>query len=133
MVDEAKRSGASLDSKTDDYGPPVKEEGRLAVKYRRIKGVIFGESGVTTKFVQGFKMGFIVGGMFGGVTGLGTWFKTGSFLYFPLMAVISGGSFGFFLGVGTVVRTQELNGPLLDKHMVYKDGHWVLEQRPVFE
>ena len=85
------------------------------------------------KFTSGFKMGFLIGGMFGGVTGLGTWFKTGSFLYFPLMAGISGASFGFFLGVGTIVRSQEPGMPLVDKQMVYKDGHWVLEERPVFK
>ena len=91
-----------------------------------------GDNGLVTKFTNGFKMGFLVGGSFGAFTGLATWFKTGSALYFPLIAGISGCSFGFFLGVGTVVRSHGYMGPLLDEQLVYKEGHWVLEKRPVF-
>ena len=71
---------------------------------------IFGALGDgKTMFLQGFKMGAIVGGIFGGLTGLYYAITTRSFMYIPMFALTSGGSFGFFMGVGMVMRSEMLS------------------------
>jgi Reactive mitochondrial oxygen species modulator 1 len=54
-------------------------------------------------------MGAIVGGIFGGLTGLYYAITTRSFMYIPMIALTSGGSFGFFMGVGMVMRSEMLS------------------------
>jgi Reactive mitochondrial oxygen species modulator 1 len=70
---------------------------------------IFGAmSNTKTMFLQGFKMGAVVGGIFGGLTGLYYAIQTRSFMYIPMIALTSGGSFGFFMGVGMIMRSEML-------------------------
>jgi Reactive mitochondrial oxygen species modulator 1 len=80
-----------------------KPDGLMARKLKRIFG---GISDVKTQFLQGFKMGAIVGGIFGGLTGLYYAITTRSFMYIPMIALTSGGSFGFFMGVGMIMRSE---------------------------
>ena len=51
-------------------------------------------------------MGAIVGGIFGGLTGIYYAYQTKSFLVIPMVALTSGGSFGFFMGVGMIMRSE---------------------------
>ena len=51
-------------------------------------------------------MGAIVGGIFGGLTGVYYAYQTKSFLVIPMIALTSGGSFGFFMGVGMIMRSE---------------------------
>jgi len=68
---------------------------------------IFGAAGqAQAQFLQGFKMGAIVGGIFGGLTGVYYAYQTKSFLVIPMVALTSGGSFGFFMGVGMIMRSE---------------------------
>ena len=68
---------------------------------------IFGAAGqAQTQFLQGFKMGAMVGGIFGGITGLYYAYQTRSLLVIPMIALSSGGSFGFFMGVGMIMRSE---------------------------
>lgn len=83
-----------------------KPDGLLARKMKRIFGAL-GDG--KTMFLQGFKMGAIVGGIFGGLTGLYYAITTRSFMYIPMIALTSGGSFGFFMGVGMVMRSEMLS------------------------
>ena len=59
-----------------------------------------------TMFFQGFKMGAVVGGIFGGMTGLYYAFQTRTFMYIPMIMLTSGGSFGFFMGIGNIMRSE---------------------------
>jgi len=80
-----------------------KPQGLLQRKMNRI----FGAAGeVKQMFFTGFKMGFAVGGIFGGL--IGTYYAVVSrqFLYVPMAALGSGASFGFFMGIGMVMRTE---------------------------
>lgn len=68
---------------------------------------LFGTVGqMQTMFLQGFKMGAVVGGIFGGMTGLYYAFQTRSFMYIPMIMLTSGGSFGFFMGIGNIMRSE---------------------------
>ena len=58
-------------------------------------------------------MGAIVGGIFGGLTGVYYAYQTKSFLVIPMVALTSGGSFGFFMGVGMIMR-NEMEGKIDD-------------------
>jgi hypothetical protein len=51
-------------------------------------------------------MGAIVGGIFGGLTGLYYTIITRSIMYIPMIALTSGASFGFFMGIGMVMRSE---------------------------
>ena len=51
-------------------------------------------------------MGFIVGGIFGGLMGTYYAVVSRSVLYIPTAALASGCSFGFFMGIGMVMRTE---------------------------
>jgi hypothetical protein len=51
-------------------------------------------------------MGFIVGGIFGGLMGTYYAVVSRSILYIPTAALASGCSFGFFMGIGMVMRTE---------------------------
>jgi hypothetical protein len=51
-------------------------------------------------------MGAIVGGIFGGMTGMYYAFQTRSFMYIPMIALTSGGSFGFLMGIGNIMRSE---------------------------
>lgn len=51
-------------------------------------------------------MGAIVGGIFGGLTGIYYAYQTRSLLVIPMVALTSGGSFGFFMGVGMIMRSE---------------------------
>jgi hypothetical protein len=53
-------------------------------------------------------MGAIVGGIFGGLTGLYYAITTRSLMYIPLLAISSGASFGFFMGIGSIMRNEML-------------------------
>ena len=76
------------------------------MKYNRIKSILVGRDGVSSKFFMGMKMGFMIGGIFGGLMGLVTYARSRNFLHIPIMIVATGGSFGFFLGIGTLVRSE---------------------------
>lgn len=68
---------------------------------------IFGAaSEVKTMFFQGFKMGFIVGSIFGGVMGIYYAYVSRSLISIPIAAVATGASFGFFMGIGMIMRTE---------------------------
>ena len=68
---------------------------------------IFGAAGdLKNAFLQGFKMGAMVGGIFGGLTGLYYAITTRSFMYIPMIALTSGASFGFFMGMGMIMRSE---------------------------
>ena len=51
-------------------------------------------------------MGAMVGGIFGGLTGLYYAITTRSFMYIPMIALTSGASFGFFMGMGMIMRSE---------------------------
>ncbi len=51
-------------------------------------------------------MGAIVGGIFGGLTGLYYTVVTRQLRYIFIVALSSGGSFGFFMGVGNIMRSE---------------------------
>ena len=51
-------------------------------------------------------MGAVVGGIFGGLTGLYYAVQTRSLMYIPMIMLTSGGSFGFFMGVGMIMRSE---------------------------
>ena len=80
-----------------------KPDGLLQRKIKRIFGAL---GDVRTQFIQGFKMGAIVGGIFGGLTGLYYAVTTRTFWYIPMIMFTSGGSFGFFMGVGMIMRSE---------------------------
>lgn len=98
------RGFASVDrSLQEDKEKEKKPDGLLARKMKRI----FGAAGqAQTQFITGFKMGAIVGGIFGGLTGLYYAYQTKSLLVIPMIALTSGGSFGFFMGVGMIMRSE---------------------------
>jgi hypothetical protein len=82
-----------------------KPDGLFARKMKRIFGAL---GDVRSFFFQGFKMGAIVGGIFGGLTGLYYAITTRSLMYIPLLAISSGASFGFFMGIGSIMRNEML-------------------------
>ncbi|MEE4248934.1 MAG: hypothetical protein V2I33_26480, partial [Kangiellaceae bacterium] len=47
IVEAAKRSAQDKDYDISQFGDPVKKEGRLMAKYKRIRNVVFGDQGVT--------------------------------------------------------------------------------------
>jgi len=51
-------------------------------------------------------MGFIVGGIFGGLMGVYYAAVSRTFYVIPMAALGSGCSFGFFMGIGMVMRTE---------------------------
>lgn len=51
-------------------------------------------------------MGFVVGGIFGGLMGTYYAVMSRSIIYIPTAAIASGCSFGFFMGIGMVMRTE---------------------------
>lgn len=51
-------------------------------------------------------MGFIVGGIFGGLMGLYYAVTTRQIMYIPMSAIGSGCSFGFFMGIGMIIRSE---------------------------
>lgn len=105
VVDTAGLEGfASKDQKeAEAKAQEKKPDGRLARKMKRLFGTV---GQMQAMFLQGFKMGAIVGGIFGGMTGLYYAFQTRSFMYIPMIALTSGGSFGFFMGVGNIMRSE---------------------------
>ena len=58
------------------------------------------------QFLQGFKMGFIVGSVFGGLMGTYYAITYRQFMMIPMSALGSGGSFGFFMGIGMIMRSE---------------------------
>lgn len=107
----------------DQFEGPRKDS-RLRVKYNRIKRTFTGDGGFSERFFMGAKMGFMVGGIFGGLAGVMGFMRTGQFLYVPVSILISGLSFGFFLGVGTIVRSDSIAAE--DYFILIKDqaGQW---------
>ena len=51
-------------------------------------------------------MGAVVGGIFGGLTGIYYAFVTRQIRYIFIVAAPSAGSFGFFMGVGNIMRSE---------------------------
>lgn len=98
----------------------AKAESRLQIKWNRIKKTVFGEAGVSNKFVQGVIMGATVGAVAGTFFGFISFIQHRKVIYIPLVAISMSISFGFFMGVGTVIRTEE-SGPSCDR-FVYADG-----------
>jgi Reactive mitochondrial oxygen species modulator 1 len=89
----------------------TKKESRLTVKWNRIKGIVFGKSGVSNKFFHGVLMGATVGAIAGTLFGLASFSQHKKIIYVPILALSMAVSFGFFMGVGTVIRTD--NTPVL--------------------
>jgi hypothetical protein len=56
--------------------------------------------------MNGFMMGFMVGGLFGLVIGVYSAYKTKRLIAIPMSLLVSGVSFGFILGCGSVIRNQ---------------------------
>jgi len=70
---------------------------------------MFGSAGnASTLFLTGFKMGFIVGGTFGGVIGMYQFYQFRQFLIIPMSILGSGVSFGTFMGAGMTLRAGEM-------------------------
>jgi Reactive mitochondrial oxygen species modulator 1 len=98
---------------------------------------IFGAAGqAQTQFLQGFKMGAIVGGIFGGLTGIYYAYQTKSLLVIPMVALTSGGSFGFFMGVGMIMRS-EMEGADEESHLydvcIIREGSGEVEYTPIYQ
>ena len=95
---------ASISQKErEDKAAEKKPDGLFARKMKRI----FGAAGdIKGQFLQGFKMGALVGGIFGGLTGVYYAITTRSFMFIPMIAITSGASFGFFMGLGMVLRSE---------------------------
>lgn len=89
--------------KKEEEAVEKKPDGRFTRKMKRLFGTV---GQMKTMFFQGFKMGAVVGGIFGGLTGLYYAFQTRSFMYIPMIMLTSGGSFGFFMGVGNIMRSE---------------------------
>jgi hypothetical protein len=58
--------------------------------------------------LNGFMMGFMVGGLFGLVIGMYSAFQTKRLLAIPMAVIVSGGSFGFIMGCGSIIRNDTL-------------------------
>jgi Reactive mitochondrial oxygen species modulator 1. len=67
---------------------------------------LFGDAGVSGKFVQGVTMGATVGAVAGTMFGLLSYMQHRRLIYVPIIACSMAISFGFFMGVGTVIRTD---------------------------
>lgn len=104
QVQSSKNSDDIYDLKNFGEG---KRESRLSVKWTRIKKTLFGEAGVSGKFVQGMIMGATVGGVAGTLFGLASYLQHRRLIYVPIIAMSMAISFGFFMGVGTVIRTDD--------------------------
>lgn len=85
----------------------TKKETRMQLKWKRIKGQLFGDAGVSKKFTQGVVMGAAVGGVAGTVFGFISYLQHRRLIYVPIVALSMAVSFGFFMGVGTVIRTDD--------------------------
>lgn len=103
VADESLHGFSSLSLKEKQVQDANKPDGLLARKMKRIFGAV---GDTKTKFIQGFKMGAVVGGIFGGLMGLYMFITTRQFIYIPISAITSGGSFGFFMGLGMVMRSE---------------------------
>jgi len=80
-----------------------KPDGLFTRKMKRIFGAV---GDMRALFFQGFKMGAVVGGIFGGLTGVYYAFVTRQIRYIFIVALPSAGSFGFFMGVGNIMRSE---------------------------
>ena len=81
------------------------EPTRLQRKFKRI----FGTAGNASQlFLTGFKMGFIVGGTFGGVIGCYQFYQMRQFAIIPLSIIGTGCSFGTFMGAGMTLRSGDM-------------------------
>ncbi|TNV80912.1 hypothetical protein FGO68_gene11471 [Halteria grandinella] len=105
VVDTAGLEGfaSKTQKEQEDKAQEKKPEGRFSRKMKRLFGTV---GQMQTMFLQGFKMGAVVGGIFGGMTGLYYAFQTRSFMYIPMIMLTSGGSFGFFMGIGNIMRSE---------------------------
>ena len=82
-----------------------KELTRMQRKMQRIFGATKNSSGL---FVQGFKMGAVVGCSFGGLIGTYYAIQTRQFAYIPMSMLGSGFSMGFFMAMGMTIRGSEI-------------------------
>ena len=73
---------------------------------RKMKRIFGGFGNAQKMFLQGFKLGFCVGGIFGGLIGTFYAISSRQFFLMPLSAIGTGCSFGFFMGIGMILRTQ---------------------------
>ena len=73
---------------------------------RKMKRIFGGVNNAQKMFAQGFKLGFCVGGIFGGLIGTFYAISSRQFLILPISAIGTGCSFGFFMGIGMILRTQ---------------------------
>ena len=73
---------------------------------RKMKRIFGGVNNAQKMFLQGFKLGFCVGGIFGGLIGTFYAISSRQFIVLPISAVGTGCSFGFFMGIGMILRTQ---------------------------
>ena len=80
-----------------------KPKGLIERKLNRIFGAM---GDVKTMFIQGFKTGFIVGGIFGSLIGTYYAIRTRALYVIPLIAISTGSSFGFFMGIGMLMRNE---------------------------
>lgn len=100
-----------------------KPKGLIERKLNRIFGAM---GDVKVMFIQGFKTGFIVGGIFGSLIGTYYAITTRAITYIPIIAISTGSSFGFFMGIGMIMRNEmEGNEQMLppngfNQYMIYE-------------
>lgn len=58
--------------------------------------------------IEGAKMGFMIGGLFGFMLGCYSAVQTRRFMVIPISTIASGASFGFLLGCGSSIRQDEV-------------------------
>ena len=98
-----------------------KPDGLLARKMKRMFG---GAGNLSTHFLQGAKMGALVGASFGGLMGAYYAISYKSFYLMPAMALGSGASFGFFMGIGMVMRgSMDKKNDLEEDMYLIKEYH----------
>jgi len=133
LIESAKSSATTTEVTSDQYDLSQfqgHKEGRLAAKFNRVKKAFSGDNGIGPRFVQGFKMGAMVGAVFGTIMGVVFAIQSRNILVIPISLGSMSMSFGFFMGIGTSIRTTP-NGPeLVQVVALYKDGQWVIEERP---
>lgn len=133
LVDSAKSSAVTSETTTDQYDLSQfqgHKEGRLAAKFNRVKKAFSGDNGIGPRFVMGFKMGAMVGAAFGTIMGVVFAIQSRNFLVVPISMGSMALSFGFFMGIGSSIRSTPEGPELVQLVAIYKDGQWVVEERP---
>lgn len=72
--------------------------------------------------IEGAKMGFMIGGLFGFMLGCYSAVQTRRFMVIPISTIASGASFGFLLGCGSAIRQDEVDESPDSTQMA--EGEW---------